>query len=209
MKHYDYIFTGTGLSALMTVYKMVLSGKFNDKRILLIDENAKKTNDRTWCFWEKNNIVWEDSISQQWNLALFANEDFRRDLDLKPKKVSSTTKPKLSDKPVAHNLTALQSLLSSRLAEQIQKNMGKGNARNVLNYRTGRLAESARVERLSESKAGLVTAFYSYMRNPYATFSEGGAQQMPRSRDPKLLISKSIRELGATIAHNRMRAVLV
>jgi lycopene cyclase-like protein len=84
MKHFDYIFTGTGLSALMTVYKMVLSGKFNDKRILLIDENAKKTNDRTWCFWEKNNIVWEDSISQQWNLALFANEDFRRDLDLKP-----------------------------------------------------------------------------------------------------------------------------
>ncbi|MFV8325627.1 lycopene cyclase family protein [Flavobacterium sp. ZS1P14] len=84
MKHFDYIFTGTGLSALMTVYKMVLSEKFKDKSILLIDENTKKTNDRTWCFWEKNNTVWEDSVSKKWNLALFANEDFRRDLDLKP-----------------------------------------------------------------------------------------------------------------------------
>ncbi|MDI1306462.1 MAG: lycopene cyclase family protein [bacterium] len=84
MKHFDYIFTGTGLSALMTVYKMVLSGKFKDKSILLIDENTKKTNDRTWCFWEEQEIIWEDSISKKWDSALFANEDFRRDLDLKP-----------------------------------------------------------------------------------------------------------------------------
>ena len=39
MKHYDYIFTGSGLSALMTDYEMILSGKFNDKSILLLDEN--------------------------------------------------------------------------------------------------------------------------------------------------------------------------
>jgi hypothetical protein len=84
MKHFDYIFTGTGLSALMTVYKMVQSGKFNDKRILLIDENTKKTNDRTWCFWTKVEEIWEKSISKKWDLALFANENFRRDLDLKP-----------------------------------------------------------------------------------------------------------------------------
>ena len=45
MKHYNYIFTGSGLSALMTVYEMVLSRKFEDKTILLIDENSKKTGD--------------------------------------------------------------------------------------------------------------------------------------------------------------------
>ena len=84
MKHYDYIFTGAGLSALMTVYKMVQSGKFNDKSILLLDENTKKTNDRTWCFWKKNESIWEKSISKKWDSALFANENFRRDLDLKP-----------------------------------------------------------------------------------------------------------------------------
>jgi lycopene beta-cyclase len=84
MKHYDYIFTGAGLSALMTVYKMVQSGKFNDKSILLLDENTKKTNDRTWCFWTKEESIWEKTISKKWDSALFANENFKRDLNLKP-----------------------------------------------------------------------------------------------------------------------------
>ncbi|CAH0337520.1 hypothetical protein FVB9288_03286 [Flavobacterium sp. CECT 9288] len=84
MKHYDYIFTGSGLSALMTVYKMVQSGKFKDKNILLLDENSKKTNDRTWCFWKTTDSLWEPAISKKWDSALFANAAFRRDLDLQP-----------------------------------------------------------------------------------------------------------------------------
>jgi lycopene beta-cyclase len=83
MQHYHYIFTGAGLSALMTVYEMVLSGKFKDKTILLIDENPKNSNDRTWCFWDENN-AFSTIISKKWNSALFANEHFRRDLDLIP-----------------------------------------------------------------------------------------------------------------------------
>ena len=84
MKHYDYIFTGAGLSALMTVYKMVQSGKFTNTRILLLDEDTKKTNDRTWCFWKTTDSLWEKSISKKWDLALFANAAFRRDLHLQP-----------------------------------------------------------------------------------------------------------------------------
>ena len=83
MLHFDYIFTGSGLSALMTVYEMILSGKFKDKTILLIDENAKKTNDRTWCFWDEYKLF-EQVVSKKWDLALFANENFRRNFDLKP-----------------------------------------------------------------------------------------------------------------------------
>lgn len=84
MKQYDYIFTGAGLSALMTVYKMVLSGKFNDKTILLLDENTKKTNDRTWCFWKETETIWDDAIAKTWDSASFANQDLKRDLDLNP-----------------------------------------------------------------------------------------------------------------------------
>jgi len=109
----------------------------------------------------------------------------------------------------ATNLTSLQSLLNAQLAQQIKDNMGSGNRRDILNLRTGRLAESVKVERLSESRQGMITAFYTYMRNPYATFSEGGKQQNPRSRDPKLLISKSIREIAQDKIQNRLRAVLV
>ena len=83
MKHYHYIFTGSGLSALMTVYEMVLSGRFDDKTILLIDENQKKANDRTWCFWDDAQLF-EDRISKKWRLALFVDRGFRRELKLAP-----------------------------------------------------------------------------------------------------------------------------
>jgi lycopene beta-cyclase len=83
MKHYDYIFTGSGLSALMSVYEMILSGKFDDKTILLLDENPKKSNDRTWCFWD-NAALFDEIISKKWDVALFADENFQRNLDLNP-----------------------------------------------------------------------------------------------------------------------------
>jgi hypothetical protein len=107
------------------------------------------------------------------------------------------------------NLLNLQNLINQDLAKQIQSNMGTGNSTRVLNYRTGRFAESAEVKYMSESRAGMITAFYSYMRNPYGTFAEGGAQESPASRNPKLLIAKSIRQLAGVQVANRMRAVLV
>lgn len=84
MKHYDYIFTGTGLSALMTVYEMVVSEQFKNKEILLLDLDTKKNNDRTWCFWEEGKGDWKKIVAQKWDFALFANEKFSRNLDLKP-----------------------------------------------------------------------------------------------------------------------------
>lgn len=94
MKHYNYIFTGSGLSALMTVYEMVLSRKFEDKTILLIDENSKKTNDRTWCFWDENTPpfghpsgrgeFFPNIISKKWSTALFADKNMARELILEP-----------------------------------------------------------------------------------------------------------------------------
>ena len=82
MQHYHYIFTGSGLSALMTVYEMLLSGKFEDKSILLIDENAKKVNDRTWCFWEEGKGLFESVVIHEWKSLIFKNEDFTRQFDL-------------------------------------------------------------------------------------------------------------------------------
>jgi hypothetical protein len=106
-------------------------------------------------------------------------------------------------------LSQLKALLDRRLFEQIKANMGTGTSRDVLNYRTGRFANSVRVEKLTQSREGMITAFYSYMKNPYATFSQGGLQQFPRTRDPKLLISKSIREIAQTLVTNKLRAVNV
>jgi lycopene beta-cyclase len=86
MKHYNYIFAGSGLSALMTVYKMVKSDKFSDKAILLLDVNPKKTNDRTWCFWEEKNETWDKIVTKKWDLALYANPNQSVEIDLSPNK---------------------------------------------------------------------------------------------------------------------------
>ena len=83
MKHYNYIFTGTGLAALMTVYEMILSEKFKDKTILLLDADSKKTNDRTWCFWDDEDIF-DSIIAKKWNNAWFSNKQLKINLNLKP-----------------------------------------------------------------------------------------------------------------------------
>lgn len=110
---------------------------------------------------------------------------------------------------VTENLSSLQALLDARLVDVVKQNMGRGGSRDILNLRTGRFAESVKVERLSSSRQGMITAFYTYMRNPYATFSRGGKQEFPRSRDPKLLISKSIREVAAQLVGTKLRAQLI
>ncbi|MCX6173063.1 MAG: lycopene cyclase family protein [Flavobacterium sp.] len=83
MKHYNYIFTGSGLSALMTVHEMIISGKFEDKTILLLDENLKKANDRTWCFWDDKKL-YNNLASAKWNLTWFKNKNLDRQLNLAP-----------------------------------------------------------------------------------------------------------------------------
>ncbi len=84
MKHYNYIFTGSGLAALMTVYRMAVSGKFDGKSILLIDENLKQSNDRTWCFWEKPDGEFDSIVNKKWESAVFADKNYSRILNLKP-----------------------------------------------------------------------------------------------------------------------------
>lgn len=123
-----------------------------------------------------------------------------------PKKAVQNLPPAV---PLATNLSALQALINSELADAIKRNMGTGSRSDILNLRTGRLAESARVERLTMGRGGMISAYYTYMKNPYATFSDGGRQEYPRSRDPKLLISKSIREIASKQVGDRLRAVVV
>lgn len=105
--------------------------------------------------------------------------------------------------------SSLMMLLNFHLHDVVAANMGNGDQRRILNYRTGRFATSTEVKSVSISRDSAVTAYYTYMKNPYATFSEGGRMEYPKTRDPKLLISKSIREIAANYAITRLRAVVV
>jgi len=92
----------------------------------------------------------------------------------------------------------LMNLINARLHDVIRKNMGSPK----LNYQTGRFARSVRVTNISQTREQQMTAFYTYMKSPYQTFERGHAQGSYQ-RDPRGLISQSIREAAATIMQGR------
>lgn len=74
MINYDYILVGGGASGLIMAYRMSKDSFFDNKKILIIDKEKKNTNDRTWCFWEKNEGDWDDVLAKSWKKILFKSE---------------------------------------------------------------------------------------------------------------------------------------
>jgi lycopene beta-cyclase len=81
---FDYIITGAGCAGLSLLMHMIRSGGFSDKRILLIDKDEKKANDRTWCFWEEEPGFFEEIVHRQWTNLTFASNHFSANLDIHP-----------------------------------------------------------------------------------------------------------------------------
>ena len=81
---YDYIITGAGCAGLSLAMHLVASGRFQDKRILLVDQDAKQKNDRTWCFWEQGQGLFEPIVYRQWNKLAFHTPGLSRELAIAP-----------------------------------------------------------------------------------------------------------------------------
>jgi lycopene beta-cyclase len=81
---YDYIIAGAGCAGLSLAVHMIHSGKFSDKKILIIDKEGKQKNDRTWCFWETGAGLFDSIVYKKWNTAWFFGKDFSRLLELAP-----------------------------------------------------------------------------------------------------------------------------
>ncbi|HYF31965.1 MAG TPA: lycopene cyclase family protein [Chitinophagaceae bacterium] len=81
---YHYIFTGAGCAGLSLLMHLLDSGKFADKKILLIDKSPKDSNDRTWCFWETGTSLFESIVYKRWNEAWYHSDRFSRLLELSP-----------------------------------------------------------------------------------------------------------------------------
>ena len=79
---YDYIIAGSGCAGLSLLYKILLTPSLQNKSILVIDKDQKKSNDRTWCFWEKNPGPFESIIYAKWKALQFKSTDFKKELDL-------------------------------------------------------------------------------------------------------------------------------
>jgi lycopene beta-cyclase len=69
--NHDYIFTGGGLAGLSLIMHILEEPALNGKSILLIDQDAKKLNDRTWCFWERGSGFFDGLLYRSWTKAWF------------------------------------------------------------------------------------------------------------------------------------------
>ena len=87
-----------------------------------------------------------------------------------------------------------RNLLNAQLPELVASKM----TQPALQYRTGRFANSARVENVNIGPRGGIGVDYTYMRDPYETF-EPGNKQGSTQRDPRKIIGASIRELAMGI----------
>ena len=56
----DYVFAGLGASSCILIHELQRGGLLNNKKILVIDPCTKITNDKTYCFWSKD----EEDITQ-------------------------------------------------------------------------------------------------------------------------------------------------
>ena len=63
---YDYVFIGSGAAGMLLLEGLMKDPYFANKSILVVEKDAKTTNDRTWCFWEEGQGPQEAYLSKIW-----------------------------------------------------------------------------------------------------------------------------------------------
>lgn len=81
---FDFIFAGAGLAGLSLAYRIKNDPALRDKRLLLVDPAQKNSNDRTWCFWSKENEYFDDILFKKWSNIKFASTGFDQDYEIAP-----------------------------------------------------------------------------------------------------------------------------
>ncbi|MDQ3550973.1 MAG: lycopene cyclase family protein, partial [Bacteroidota bacterium] len=82
----DFIIAGAGCAGLSLAVHLIHSGKFNDKKILIVDKQSKNKNDRTWCFWEKENDLFQSIVYKEWDQLFVQDEKQQLSLNIAPYK---------------------------------------------------------------------------------------------------------------------------
>ena len=83
-QQYDYIITGAGCAGLSLLMRLLQEPTLCNKKILVIDEQLKNKNDRTWCFWEKEEGLFEPIVHHKWNNLTFASSNFTSTFSIAP-----------------------------------------------------------------------------------------------------------------------------
>ena len=81
---YDYIIAGAGGAGLSLLHYLMQCSNLAKKSILVIDKSFNKTNDRTWCFWNKDASVFENLVQHRWNTISIHAQGFNKELPTAP-----------------------------------------------------------------------------------------------------------------------------
>ena len=80
---YDYLIAGGGMAGLSLAFYLNENRILRDRKVLIVDRDAKTANDHTWCFWEKTAGAFEEIVFHRWKSLWFHGaDDFSRRLDL-------------------------------------------------------------------------------------------------------------------------------
>jgi lycopene beta-cyclase len=80
--NYDYIITGSGCAGLSLLYRILKDPVLQTKKVLVLDKTEKKTNDRTWCYWEKGKGLFEPIVTHEWKELEFLTSGLTRKFKL-------------------------------------------------------------------------------------------------------------------------------
>ena len=81
---YDFIIAGAGGAGLSLLHYLMESPGLSSKSILVIDKSFQKTNDRTWCFWEKEPGAFENLVHHHWDTISIHAKGFNKELSTTP-----------------------------------------------------------------------------------------------------------------------------
>lgn len=84
MEHFDYIIAGAGCSGRSLAVRLLPYLEANNKRVLLVDHTDKKGNDKTWCFWEKHEDIFESLVYRKWDRLSFSSKFMEREMNIQP-----------------------------------------------------------------------------------------------------------------------------
>ncbi|AXY77201.1 lycopene cyclase [Paraflavitalea soli] len=84
MNRFHYIIAGAGCAGLSFLVRLLQTGQFSHKKILLIDKTPKTVNDRTWCFWEKEPGIFDPIVHKSWKRLRFYHLTYNASYDISP-----------------------------------------------------------------------------------------------------------------------------
>ena len=75
---FDYLIAGGGAAGLSLAYAIAQEPSLGQKRVLLLEPQAKNQNDRTWSFWTDEPMLFDGIVAHEWDKLAFRSPTFEQ-----------------------------------------------------------------------------------------------------------------------------------